>query len=251
LQIYALSGCIPLLTKFGRLTQHQAHGTSVFGALATGSIGAITFYIYGSKDKSVDIPAAITITSTAMLTTRFAAQRAQKLSGPTLLYILSGFMLSTSAIVMSKPLLGKVSNKKGEIEQSIFWNSNLNKFLLVGVGGITGIASGMFGVGGGIVMVPFFSLLGDQQTALGTSLLASLGPTITSGYTHAKLGNTCTKMVLPLMIGSALGVYFGSRAAMKLTDTQQRIFFSLIMLVLAGRSISQANLQLLNKNLVH
>jgi len=102
---------------------------------------------------------------------------------------------------LAKPFFVKDQKEK---KQSLFWQSNLNKFLLVGFGTITGVASGMFGVGGGIVMVPLLSILGDQQTALGTSLLASLGPTITSAYTHFKLKNTSTKMVLPLMLGSGI-----------------------------------------------
>jgi len=227
---------IPLLTTIGRLTQHQAHGTSVFGALATGAIGASTFYVYGSKEKSVDIPAALTVTISAVITTSVAARRAQKLSGPTLLNILGSFMLCTSAIVIAKPILGHVKEK----QQSLFWSSNLNKFLLVGIGTVTGVASGMFGVGGGIVMVPLLSLLGDQQTALGTSLLASLGPTITSAYTHFKMRNTSTSMVLPLMIGSGIGVYLGSIGAISLTDTQQRALFSSIMLILGARNIYAA-----------
>lgn len=60
----------------------------------------------------------------------------------------------------------------------------------------------MFGVGGGVLVTPLLSLMVDQNTAIGTSLLAFLGPTVVSAGTHWQLGNVVRPLVLPLMIGA-------------------------------------------------
>jgi len=148
-------------------------------------------------------------------------------------------MVFSSLLVIGKPFL--LGNNREKNNQSLFFQSNINKLLLVGIGAFTGAASGMFGVGGGIVMVPVLSLIGDQQAALGTSLMASIGPTIISAHTHYKLRNTSTRMVLPLMLGSAIGVLVGSMVALSLTDMQQRALFSTVMLSLAGRNMYRAS----------
>ncbi|MBA4419429.1 MAG: permease, partial [Syntrophus sp. (in: bacteria)] len=38
---------IPLMTHFLRLTQHQAHGTSLVAIIFTASIGAVTYATHG------------------------------------------------------------------------------------------------------------------------------------------------------------------------------------------------------------
>jgi len=47
-------------------------------------------------------------------------------------------------------------------------------------------------------------------------------------------------MVLPLMLGSAIGVLVGSMVALSLTDMQQRALFTTVMLSMAGRNMYRA-----------
>lgn len=78
----------------------------MFAAFSTGVIGASTFYAKGGGSESVDIPAALAITGSAVLTTRIAAKYAQNIAGHKLLMALGGMMTLMPPLVWVKPYLG-------------------------------------------------------------------------------------------------------------------------------------------------
>jgi len=84
------------------------------------------------------------------------------------------------------------------------------------IGLVGGTIGGLFGVGGGIVMVPALTfLLGlPIHMAVGTSLLVIIPTALTGAYKHHGLGNLNWKigaMLVPLaMVGSYLGAWLTS-----------------------------------------
>ncbi|WP_084127584.1 sulfite exporter TauE/SafE family protein [Demequina sp. NBRC 110054] len=88
------------------------------------------------------------------------------------------------------------------------------KFVLtcIGVGLLAGLLSGLFGVGGGIVIVPLLSLiLGfDHRLAAGTSL-AAIVPTAAVGViTYATHGSVAWVAALVIALGAVVGAQAGS-----------------------------------------
>jgi uncharacterized membrane protein YfcA len=91
-------------------------------------------------------------------------------------------------------------------------------YLLAGIVGlIGGITSGLFGVGGGVVMVPAMMLLlsppiRDIKQAIGTSLLVIVPTALMGTWKHAQHGNVDWRMALALVptaiVGGYLGAYF-------------------------------------------
>jgi len=111
-------------------------------------------------------------------------------------------------------------------------------FILGTIGLISGAATGMFGIGGGLAMVPLLSIAGgSHQLAIGTSLCAMLVPTLASVYAHSKIGNVNKSIALPLTCGAAIGAFFGSRGTMKMSEYQQICVFSVLMAVLITRNL--------------
>jgi uncharacterized membrane protein YfcA len=90
--------------------------------------------------------------------------------------------------------------------------------LVTGLGG--GMLSGLFGVGGGIVMVPLLSLiLGlDQHRAQGAALAAMLLPTgLPAVIQYRRQGiESSLRLVGVLILGFLFGVYAGSLAAFQI-----------------------------------
>jgi uncharacterized membrane protein YfcA len=91
-------------------------------------------------------------------------------------------------------------------------------FLLLGL--VTGIPAGMFGIGGGLVLVPvlvwLFALMGFDsqylvQTAIGTSLGAIIPTAMLSARGHYLRGGvhgpSVRRLLLPILIGAALGAW--------------------------------------------
>lgn len=107
--------------------------------------------------------------------------------------------------------------------------------LLIAIGIIAGIVSGMAGVGGGIIVVPVLVLLlgFSQHTAQGTSIFFMLPPIgILAAYNYYKAGYVDIKYALILSAAFIIGGYFGSKISINLAeDTVRKIFGGVLLLV--------------------
>lgn len=87
------------------------------------------------------------------------------------------------------------------------------QYLIAGLIGIfSGVASGLFGVGGGIVMVPaMVYLLGmDVKRAVGTSLLVIIPTALTGVFKHYQLNNVDWRVAVSLIPAAMVGGYLGA-----------------------------------------
>jgi uncharacterized protein len=108
-------------------------------------------------------------------------------------------------------------------------------FLLAGVVG--GIGSGMFGIGGGIVLVPIFGLLlaFDQHKAQGTSLVALIPPTgLLAVIAYAKAGYVFWLTGALLIPGLFLGGILGAKLANRINPRRMRQVFAVLLFLLGA-----------------
>jgi uncharacterized protein len=90
--------------------------------------------------------------------------------------------------------------------------NSINFFLLIGLGGIVGLLSGLFGVGGGFLLTPLLIMFGIPPTVAAASDSNQIVAASTSGtYAHARSGTVDFKMGLLLLIGGVVGGTFGVR----------------------------------------
>ncbi len=100
---------------------------------------------------------------------------------------------------------------------------------------ICGIASGMFGIGGGVLLVPVLGLLFSfsQHRAQGTSLVALIPPTgALALMAYAREGFVSWKTGLLLIPGVFLGGILGGILAKKLKPQRMRKVFAGILFAL-------------------
>ncbi len=100
-----------------------------------------------------------------------------------------------------------------------------------------GVMAGMFGVGGGVLLVPLLVLIFhyEQHRAQGTSLIALVPPTGLLGFLqYARAGHVSWKVGLLIMPGVFLGGLLGSRMAQKLSPRKMRQFFALLLFALGA-----------------
>lgn len=98
-------------------------------------------------------------------------------------------------------------------------------FILIGL--VAGLLSGLFGVGGGTVIVPLLVLFlhFNQRLGAGTSL-AAIVPTATVGViSYALHGSVAWIPALILAAGSVVGAQIGTRLLPKISQTALRWFF--------------------------
>jgi uncharacterized membrane protein YfcA len=107
--------------------------------------------------------------------------------------------------------------------------------LVAAVGLIAGTMSGMFGVGGGVVIVPALILiLGfDTHKAVGTSLAALVLPVALFGVlNYARTGNVSFKAAAILAGALAIAAPLGSHIALSLSNEMlTKIFGAFLMAV--------------------
>ncbi|HET9664159.1 MAG TPA: sulfite exporter TauE/SafE family protein [Burkholderiales bacterium] len=126
---------------------------------------------------------------------------------------------------------------------------SLNELLLlvagVAAGGVVaGLLAGMFGVGGGVVVVPVlyevFRLLGvpeavRMQLCIGTSLAVMVPTNIRSYLTHRATGAVLTDVVRQWTPAALVGIVIGSAIAAVAPSTVFKIAFIVIAALIAGK----------------
>ena len=108
--------------------------------------------------------------------------------------------------------------------------------LLVGL--VVGMVSGVVGIGGGILFVPALIWLAgmDQYKAQGTSLGALLAPVgIFAFYEYYRKGNADIRVAALLAAGFLVGGYFGAVAAQHIPEVWLRRIFALTLVAVGGR----------------
>lgn len=109
--------------------------------------------------------------------------------------------------------------------------------LLIAIGVGAGVLSGIFGIGGGIVIVPALIYLAKMtpQQAAGTSLAALVLPlgAAVGAMAYYKAGHLQPKDALYLAIGMAIGAYFGAQIATTVDALVLRRMFAVLMVLMA------------------
>ena len=105
----------------------------------------------------------------------------------------------------------------------------------VGLGLVVGMLSGLFGIGGGIVLVPilvlFFKVV--QKKAQATSLVVVAFSAVLGAITYAVGGSIFWQAVPLLIAGGLVGTWFGSNLVRKTPDRFLTLGFGIILILVA------------------
>ncbi len=83
---------------------------------------------------------------------------------------------------------------------------SINFFLVIGIGGVVGFLSGLFGVGGGFLLTPLMMMIGIPPAVAAASDSNQIVAAASSGaFAHWRLGNVDFKMGLVILAGGILG----------------------------------------------
>jgi uncharacterized membrane protein YfcA len=168
-----------------------------------------------------------------MITARFGALYAHSLPEKQLKRAFGWFLVVVSLLLVFKSAILKSSYHVGPF---------LHYTTLIGTGAFTGFLSGMMGVGGGGIMVPFLVIfIGmPQHLAQGTSLLAMVPGSAMGAFTHYRLGNVAKHLGLGLALGAAIGGYIGASFAHLVPEFYLKVIFALVGLWMGIRYIKTA-----------
>jgi len=109
---------------------------------------------------------------------------------------------------------------------------------LIGVGLVAGIMSGMFGIGGGNIIVPFLILFlrYPAKRAIATSLGALLAPVGLPGVIYYyKAGTLDLRVAGMLAIGLVLGTVMGARVNIRISGELVKVLYGVFLIFVAAR----------------
>jgi uncharacterized protein len=220
---------VPAMVYLLHYDQHLAQGTSLFILLPPIGLGALRGYW---KNGHVDLRAGI-LCAIGFLLGGYVGGRIAVPMASRDLQAVFGFFLMLSAV-----LLWRKTSSGGDPAEAISPSRESPLARSVGIlflACFCGVAAGMVGIGGGVLLVPLLALLFGfpQHRAQGTSLVALIPPTgLLAFLTYAKAGYVNWLAGFLLIPGVFLGGILGALLARRLNPRRMRQVFAALMFIL-------------------
>lgn len=221
---------VPLLVALG-VTPVQAVATSTLAIVITALSGSIQNWRMGYFDSrrvfSLGVPALVTAQAGVYLADRIA---------PEVLLVAFGLYLMVNLIcfeVRQRPVLLPERENPHVLHPQI---------IRLGTGGLAGLVSGLFGVGGGVVMVPLqrWLLREPLKVAIQTSLGVVVITAVSALIGHGLRGNVLGLQGIVLGVGGLLGAQLSTRFLPRLPDQAVSVGFRLLLALLCLYILKQA-----------
>jgi uncharacterized protein len=213
---------VPSLAYLLGMEQHLAQGTSLLPQLAP--VGAGALYQYW-KAGYVDWRAGMMCAVGALLGGHLGSLIALRTSSNHLRGLFGVLLMVTAAAIWpERPKPPR--QRKGRTDR----RGQLWRVFALATG--VGVLAGLFGVGGGSLLVPLLVLLCafEQHEAQGTSLVALVPPTgLLAFLNYAKAGEVNWTVGLLLIPGVFSGGWLGARLAQNFSPSRMRRVFAALL----------------------
>ena len=217
---------VPAMVHFLHLDQHTAQGTSLFMQLPPLGLGALLLYW---KEKQVDLRAGVACALGMLLGGYFGSKVAIHLSSKHLRESFGLFLIVAAVLLWHRPASPTIAKCAENTK------SRTRLLQIFSMACVVGVAAGMFGLGGGVLLVPLLVIVFgfEQHCAQGTSLVALVPPTgLLAFLNYASTGQVDWKVGLWLMPGVFLGAMAGTRLAQRLPPEGLRRMVAVVMVVI-------------------
>lgn len=240
---------VPILVSLGH-SPVEAVATSSLSIVITAISGTVQNWRMGylnfSQVIGIGLPAIVTAQIGAELANRFSPYALLIAFG--CLLLLNIYLVQFRQRVTRKKAASEALNNQefnqGELNQNSP-NQNSDEFTRKSpsyfffsraiTGSLAGLLAGLFGIGGGVIMVPMQILLLNTKikTAIQTSLGVIVITAISATTGHAIRGNVLWIHGLILGMGGLLGAQISTRFLPKLSDRTVSLAFNTLLLILS------------------
>lgn len=229
---------VPVLVALVRFPIKVAVGTSLLAIGAVALVGVATEALVAPEN--IRVAVALALVAGSLLGARLGAAWARALPDALLRYGLVAFI-----VVSALRLFGWISfgGGSGPLDEGLF---SLEAdpvpalALEAVVGFAAGVAASLFGIGGGIIVVPATTfLLADVpfHAARATSLLMILPTALVGSRQHARYGHVHAAAAATLAPAGALGAVAGVFLANRIEAPLLRTLFGTFLLLVAFRLV--------------
>jgi uncharacterized membrane protein YfcA len=217
--------------------QHLAQGTSLFILLPPIGLGALREYW---KNGQVELRAGIYCALGFLIGGYGGGKIAVPMPSNALRMIFGCFLMLSAVLLWRKTAAANLGEP--EVDGSSK-GSALRALGIFCMAGSCGVAAGMVGIGGGVLLVPLLSLLFgfSQHRAQGTSLIALIPPTgLLAFLAYWKTGYVDLHTGALLIPGVFVGGILGGMLARKLNPRRMAEVFAGLMFLLGGWQVFSA-----------
>lgn len=222
---------IPVLALGFGLDQQLAQGTALVMIAPNVMLG---FWRYKQRNP-IDLRDASWLGGTAVGSTWLVAHWATRLDAGHLRWAFAAFLVGLAALLFWGARRRKQALARALPEPAT--PTALNRPGLGALGLVSGVFSGLFTVGGGLVTVPALTTVFGvrrQTTAQGLSLAAVVPGALVALFTYAMAGKVDWSRGLPLAAGGLLSISWGVALAHRLPERRLGQAFCALLLVAAA-----------------
>lgn len=217
-------------------------GVPILAATATSLVGVLLSAVSGTlqnwRTGDLQIGLSLLLALGGIPMAQVGAVLGDRLPASILAFSFAGLQLVAIYLMGLRRQLGERETENGE---ALRVDRRTYLFKILGIGVIAGFLSGLFGVGGGLVIVPLQMLF--LSLPIKQSVRNSLGAIVliaASGLArHAYNGNVLWIPGIYLGVGGIIGAQLGTRVLPKLSSRVVNLLFRLLLLGMAGYTIAK------------
>ena len=224
--LFAIGGglvMVPLLTTFARMNQRVASATSLAAVVPAAVVGSITYLIAGE----IDLTAGGLVSAGAIPGAVIGSALLRRIPLTVLRWMLIVFILLVAArLLLITPVRG---------HHASFSLSVGAGYVMLGL--LMGILSGLFGIGGGIIVVPaLIAVFGfSDLVAKGTSLVVMIPTSLVGTAANWRAGSVNLRAGLVLGVVATLASIPGALLALSIPARPSSVLFGILLVGVAAQ----------------
>jgi uncharacterized membrane protein YfcA len=215
---------VPGLIAVAGMDRRLAHGTSMAATLPIAIGSFLTYLVHGN----VDFTVALFLTVGSMVGAVAGTHLLRVIPQRILIIVFIVTVLATAA----RLLVGSDSSGRGDLTMTM-------TVLLVLLGFVTGVLSGLLGIGGGVVRVPAMVVVLDMGAAVakGTSSAVIIPTALVGTARNRKHGNVDLRTAGIVGIFGAATAVVGGTISDRLSNSLSNSLFAILLLAVAGSQL--------------
>jgi uncharacterized protein len=219
---------VPLLLAFAGMDQRRAATTSLVAIIPTAVAGGAVYLVNGE----IDVPVAVLVAAGGIAGAYVGARLLRRIPLGWLRWLFVVLLLGVAARLL---LIAPERGAEVDVDVPVALG-------LVGTGIVMGVASGLFGIGGGVFLVPILiSVFGaGDLPAKGTSLLVVLATALVGTVTNLRGGLVDLRAGAVVGIAATLASFGGVALAFALPPRLSGALFAGLLLVSAAQITARA-----------
>ncbi len=216
---------VPLLLAFAGMDQRQAASTSLVAIIPTAIAGSAAYLARGE----VDVPVAVLVAAGGVVGSYLGARLLRRIPLVWLRWLFVALLVGVAVRLL---VIAPVRAAELDLDVAVGLG-------LVATGLVMGVASGLFGIGGGVFLVPMLIAVfgAGDLVAKGTSLLVMLPTAAMGTLTNLRGGMVDVRAGAVVGVAATAASFAGVALAFALDPRLSGVLFAALLLVSAAQLV--------------